>query len=1142
MLDNIKNVLAAADRLRHLLDRTGIVNGKVSGCVWAALGLFTCAAWGQSTFGSLIGTVTDPSGGTVSTCIVTVTNKDTSSQRRTVTDRNGTYSLVNLEPGKYQIEIQAAGFERALYPSIEVQARQTVRIDASVTLATQTQAVTVTEAPETVINTDVSSIAETKTGKELNDLPIALGSRAAGSTSPISTLTTQPGVQTDATGNLSVAGSKPSMLSVSVDGISSVSPRNSAPLSELFPSFGAIAEIRVSEINNTAEYGGVSDITTTSRGGSNAFHGGIFENLQNTAFNARNLFSATKPKLNMNDFGAFVGGPVSLPKLYHGRDRTFFFMSYEGLRLPRESVITQSVPSLALRSGDLSVYSTRTIKDPTTGLAFPGNRIPLNRISPISLRALDLLFPLPNTGAPNAISNNFTTNLPTPITSNQGDVRLDQNITSRQTAFARFTYKRRDVSNTPTYSVLAGATRVPENDFGLTAAHNFVITPNLVNEVRAGFNGMHSSTFNSSVAKNLISSLGFTGIPDPPDGSGSPTFNISGFTRGAFTTSSISRANTIQALDNLTWIKGRHTLKFGGDYRYMTAYFSNVFATSRAGSYTFNGSVTNSSIGSPYAAFLLGVPDISALATVKAPDTSSFGRAYATYAQDDWKPTSRLTINFGLRWEYHPAFQDKLNNVANFLPDVQTVVNGTTVKGAVVIPDKASGYINPDFAAAIAPTPILTASQAGLPQSLHYSKKTDFAPRVGFAYRPFGNDKTVIRGGYGRYIETLLSALITAGWAVEASSVGSYTQTLVNGKPTLTFPYAFPSNLSQPGTATFEYASDVHYRDPYVDQWNLTVERDLGFGTSLRVSYDGNHGSQLGYSANANQIRTNTIGFAAARSAAPFPIWAHITDYLNGARSNYNAGTVAVNKRFSKGVQFLGSYAFAKNLSNGAGYNPTAFTGEAGGMVSDPYNINLDYGNVAYTRRHRFLATFLYDLPFGQNHLFFNNANRLTQQLIGGWQLSGVVLAQTGPFLTVLSSGADPGGTNFPNLESSVVRADSVSGVALYPANQTVSSWISPAAFAVPQNNIGRFGNSAVGSVVGPGTQAVSLSLFKSVSVTERLHLQIGAAASNLFNHPNYAAPALDVNTPASFGTISSLQSQENGGPRSLQLTARISF
>src|SRR5439155_1508046 len=202
--------------------------------------------------------------------------------------------------------------------------------------------------------------------------------------------------------------------------------------------------------------------------------------------------------------------------------------------------------------------------------------------------------------------------------------------------------------------------------------------------------------------------------------------------------------------------------------------------------------------------------------------------------------------------------------------------------------------------------------------------------------------------------ETLLSALITAGWAVEASEVGSYTNTIVNGKPTLSFPYAFPSNLSQPGVATFEYASALHYKDPYVQQWNLTVERDLGWHTAVRASYDGNHGSDLGYSINLNQVPANTAGFSAVKASAPYPIWAHITQYVNGARSNYNAGTLTVNKRFSQGLQFQNSYVFAKNLGNGAGYSPIGFTGEAGGRVTDPQNTGLDYGNTAYTPRDSF--------------------------------------------------------------------------------------------------------------------------------------------------------------------------------------------
>jgi hypothetical protein len=1064
--------------------------------------------------------------------MVTAVNSETTARRSTLTTAAGEYTLVNLEPGTYEIVVEAPGFARAVFSKLALESRQTMRVNAALAVSSQKETVNVMDAGDTVVTTDTSAISNSKQGKELLDLPIAIASRGSGSTSPISTLTTQAGVQTDSSGNLSVAGAKPSMLSVSVDGISSVSPRSSAPIAELFPSFGAIAEIRVSEINNAAEFGGVSDITTTSRGGSNRFHGGLFNNFQNTALNARNTFSATVPKLDMNDFGVFVGGPVRVPKVYRAKDKTFFFVSYEGLRLAKENVLLESVPSLALRSGDLSAY--KSFKDPDSGAAFPNNLIPASRINPISARALQAYYPLPNTGAPGAIANNYALNFPTPISSNQGDIRLDQNISSRQTAFARFTYKKRDVQNAPTGSVYAGATVAPEIDSGFSAAHNFIISSSLVNEVRGGFNQTLSSSSNQTSAVQMIQALGLTGIPDPPPGSGGPSFSITGFQAASFGSSSVSKGNTLQFIDNLTWIRNRHTFKFGGDYRYMTALFNNVFASSRAGSFSFNNSVTSGIIGNPYAAFLLGVPDSSSLATVKNPDTFSYGNSYAFYGQDDWKATARLTVNFGIRWEYHPSFNDHYNNIADFLPDYTSVINGQTVRGAVVVPDSGMKWINPDFVASIAPTPILSASQAKLPQSLHYSQKTSFAPRIGFAWRPFGDEKTVIRGGVGRYVETLLSALITAGWAVAASEVGSYTNAVANGKAAYSFPYPFPPNLSQPGVATFEYASALHYRDPYVTQWNLTIERSLGLGAAIRVTYDGSHGGELGYSINANQVPVNTVGFNAVKDSAPFPIWAHITDYVNGARSNYDALTIAVNKRLSHGLQLQSSYAFTKNLSNGAGYAPSGFTGEAGGRVTDPQNINLDYGNVAFTRRHRFLSTFSYDLPFRAK-------NPLVNRILGGWQTAGVFLFQTGPFLTVTASGADPMGTNFPNLEGAG-RADIVPGASWLPQAQSINSWVNAGAFAIPANNIGRAGNSSIGSVIGPGTQAVSLSLFKTLRIREASAFQLGAAASNLFNHPNYGTPGLNIASSSTFGKITSLQTQENGGPRSLQLTARIIF
>ncbi len=300
-------------------------------------------------------------------------------------------------------------------------------------------------------------------------------------------MTTQPGVQTDSTGtNISVAGTKPSMLSVSIDGISSMGARTNGVITEMFPSFNSIAEIRVSEINNSAEYGGVSDITTISKSGSNTLHGGAFENIQNSDLNARNRFATTKPIVKLNDFGAYGGGKI-------WKDKTFFFMSYEGLRLPKQTTLTESVPSPALRSGNLSAYST-PVYMPGTGTPFPNNQIPPSMISPVAANALTALFPLPNAGSATAISNNFIVNAPTPISSDQADLRLDHAINSKMTVFARGTYKIRSIESTPTGSYLLGPIQTPEIDFGYTVAFNYIIRPNLINEARGGFNGNHTAT------------------------------------------------------------------------------------------------------------------------------------------------------------------------------------------------------------------------------------------------------------------------------------------------------------------------------------------------------------------------------------------------------------------------------------------------------------------------------------------------------------------------------------------------------------------------------------------------------------------------------------------------------------------------
>jgi hypothetical protein len=1101
-------------------------------CVVLILTFGAIASFAQSTFGTIVGTVKDATGALMPGVVITIENIGTSVTRSTMADENASYSFQNLEPGTYKLTMMAPGFQVAEYTSIQLLARQTIRIDGLLAVATQAESVSVvSDAAPPVIATEVSNIAETKTSKELFDLPIAIGSRALGSTSPITTLTTQVGVQVDNSGALSVAGSKPSMLSVSVDGISTMSVRNNAAAPELFPSFGTIAEIRVSEVNNAAEYGGVSDVTTVSKGGSNQFHGGLFENHINTALNARNPFSVAKTPVIMNNYGAFAGGPVR-------KDKTFFFTSFEGLQLPRSTFLLLSVPSVPLRNGDLSAYSA-AIKDPQTGRPFPLNQIDPGRFSPVSKAALQYLWPLPNIGAPNALANNYSINIPTPISSSQGDFRVDENLSSRQTMFVRGTYKDRSVDNAPANTTIAGATHQPERDVTMTLAHNFIISPRLINELRLGASDVRVLTSTGISAGDIISKVGAQ-VPDPPSGNVTPTFSITGFVSTATSASAVSRSRTVQLLDNLSWSGGAHSLKFGGDIRGLSAYFSNVFASNRAGRYTFNGSVTNSIIGNPFAAFLLGIPDTTGLGEVTSPDSNGHAIHYAFYAQDDWKPSSRLTVNLGMRWEYHPPFFDRLNNMAVFKPDVYTVVNGVLVHGAVIVADKGMSLVHPLFAATIAPTPIISASQAGLPQELHTSQKTSFGPRIGFAWRATSDGKTVIRGGYGRFIEAMLGTLTSAGWAVEASDIGIFTNSIVNGQPTLTFPYPLPANLAQPGTQDFELSADINYHDPSMHQWNLTIERELKANIGIRLSYDGSHGSNLGYTQNIAQIPSNTIGFAAAKNFSPFPLFSKIAQESTGARSNYNAVTIAANKRFSHGLQFASNYVFTKNLSNGQGYNPTSFASQAGGTVSDPQNLNLDYGNVAFTRRHRFLTTFLYELPVGRKGFLLKDTNKIVNDVVGGWQLSGVLLYQTGPFMTVVAPGADPQGVNFANLIGAP-RADRIPGVPLYPANKGVTGWINKAAFAVPQNNIGRQGSSPLSSLVGPGTQAVSLSLFKSFNITEGVRFQLGAAASNAFNHPNYAVPNLNYGT-APFGTITNVQSAEGTGPRQFQITSRVTF
>jgi hypothetical protein len=1161
------------------------------------LAIATVPLIAQSTYGTILGTVQDSTGAVVPGAQVTLLNTGTMAKRVITSDGAGNYAFSNIDVGTYSVTISATGFKTETVPSIPLTARETRRVDGSLKPGDQTQSVEVVSDYVTVINTDVSNLAETKVGEELVDLPVAIYSRSTGSTSPIDTLTTEDGVQTDSSGNLMVEGTTPALLSVTIDGISSVGVEYSGPVNEMFPSFNSIEEIRVSESNNNAEFSGVADITTVSKAGTNSYHGGVFENLENTVMNSGIpvAFAPSKPKIIMNDFGGTLGGPLVIPHIYNGTNKTFFFASFEALRLPRETSDVISVPSENMRNGNLTSYlanqGVAAIYQPDGVTSIDPANVP---ISTIAANVLKYLYPEPNYGSPDSYVNNYRENFATPISANQGDIRFDQTISSKQNVFARFSYKNRQVSSAPNLTCtfnfcqtaggpMQGTYNTPEIDEGLTFAHNYLFNPRLLNEFRGGFNAQHTSANQHFSTSQLLSQVDITGVPQPDlDWSEAPQVLINGFVATGGGNPTRQRGQIIELLDNVTWTKQKHSLKFGVDFKRLTDHDDNVYGNYRSGWYVFNGSsAVGTAIGDTFTSFLLGYPDATDVSTTNKPSMNGLGYSYAFYGQDDWKVTSNLTLNLGLRYELHPPLTDTGHNTAFFLPDYNGAgtVTGSTVHGAVVVPNaQALSFESTQFIAAISPTPTLTAAQAGIPSGLRFTGRTDFGPRIGLAWRPFGNDKTVIRGGWGRFIETPLGFSLVSGFGVDASYVGVFNQAYQSGSVTPLLSFSNPFNSaaagSSTGTAGFYWAFPIHYKDPSVQEWNLTLEKDLGHGIGARLSYTGSHGSNLETMVDLNQVPANSLGYYSPDSAPvasgscitddgsqvadhrPYPCWSVIQSVANAAESNYNSATAELSRHNSKSLTYDVSYTFTRDLSDAEGATPNGLAGVSGGdaggsFVTDRFHPRLDYGNVAYDRKHRFLATYLYSLPFGKGQKLLNSG-ALLNKFVGEWQLGGVAILQSGPFLTPFESSSDPAGTNILTTVGQT-RADFTRGKLVYPAKRTANAWlVAPcpdlqgvdqcnSAFSIPDSNRGYFGTAGVGSVVGPGTINFSMSLMKSVDLYRTAKFQFSMEAANVFNHRNYQPPNMQVDS-GNFGTITGLQSAEGAGPRSIEVAGRITF
>jgi len=1108
--------------------------------------LIPAAIYGQSTFGTILGTVTDETGAVIPGAKIVITSQGESTTRELVTDAQGNYEALNLKAGVYNVSAENAGFKIFRATNLQLNARQVLRVNAALQVGQISDSVSVT-ANASVVTTDTGSISTSFGSKEVLELPANF--RGAGNTTPYTLLSYQAGVQSDNGFGFSIQGALPGQTEFSLDGISTKSTAGSSPLSDVFPSAEGISEMKVQGVGNNAEFGQVGDVTTTSRAGTNQFHGSLFEYMQNRAFDANAFGATSKPAKVANDFGGSVGGPIF-------RNRTFFFATFENMRYATGTSLQGTVPTEAMRAGNFSKEVT-TLTDPFTGKPFTNNQIPSSMLNPTTLQAVSY-YPLPNYGATDVMkSGNYRANAPAPINSWQYDARVDETLTQKQSLFGRFSYKNSD-RTIPLLFKLPESTSY-NNSRSLVVSHNYAITSTMLNEARFGFSLSNGATTYGFNGPAITKTYGLLNLP-PLTFNGLTAFNFGGATSNfGYGKAGFTFSHSYQWSDNFTWSKGRHTMKFGMDLRRLRAQTALSFTGSdNYANFDFDGRYS----GSDVADFMLGVPYHSAYASVKQ-DNDGISWHYAFFAQDSYKVNSKLTLEYGLRWEYHPPFLDLGSDITNFDRTVP-------VTGRVIIPStqQALDITAPGFLQSINAcpgpswngipcTPFLQAKNADWPETLRFSQKKDFNPRFGFAYRPFNNNKTVIRGGAGRYTMAIMGGVFYSLTGISSSDVREFSNSFTNGVPLFKLPQISPGGSgvtsTSYGNAYFGTANDPNFKDPYSLQWNLSVERDLGWNTGLRISHIGLRSVQMPWAPDLNQPKNSTTPFAQRPlTDRPFPYWGRIYTRDTGANGIYTALQTELNHHMRSGLAFDFSWTWAKNLSDAAGPAPTSWASETGGgRVTNSLDRRGDRGNVYATRRHRWLTTLSYALPIGKGRTYLADINPVANAIIGGWRLSSIFLVQTGPFLTPTMSGGDPSGTNGPSRGTQ--RPDRVGDGSL--ANPTADAWLDRAAFVCPGRTpgasnqfncsvtpIARFGNAGVGTLVGPGTVNLSMGFGKDFPISENVKVKFEATFSNLPNHPNLADPSTMNITSSSFGRITSARGADSGGNRTGQMSFRIEF
>jgi hypothetical protein len=1055
--------------------------------------------------------VTDSTDAVVAGAKVAVVNIDTGLRRELTTNDQGFYTAPTLPVGRYKISASRAGFSNAEVPEIKLDVSQTARIDFTLKTGSVTESIEVTAAAA-LIDSETTTVGQVIDNKRIVELPLNgrnyldLASLTAG---------TNPGRggRTQGEGGFSASGQHIYQVQVSIDGVDNSSVASGGPLGfeaqAVKPSVDAVGEFRVVTNNLSAEYGTRmgGQVFVNIKSGTNQFHGTAFEFLRNSNLDGTNFFANRagnkKPTYKQNQFGGTFGGPIR-------KDKTFFFGSFEGTRTRLGRSFVSTVPVDELRRGDFN--RIRPVFDPATTVGtpasftrqpFPGNVIPANRWDPLFPKLLDL-YPRPNNGT--GIANNYFFAPSEKNDVDSYDFKGDHNISDRQRFSARYSKRTRDRYEPgplplPADGGLATTTNVDSHS--VAATHSATLGATGTNEFRFGFSRI-ISRFDIPYDTSLFDQFGIKGIPKVSN-PGSNDRGLSRFTPAGYTEigsrsfwPNFNNMDLFQLTDTLYKNIGKHNVRIGGEFRRQN--ISRLAARFARGQFAFNREFTanpanRAATGDGLAEFMLGMAAGGTIGNENGEDM--WANTIAGFIQDDWKITPRLTLNLGMRYDIFYAATFVQNNVSRFIPDLTNTGANARLQQVKVNPGDC-GCRN---------------------------DKNNFAPRLGLAWK--ANEKMVVRAGAGVIYAQPDSIQVGARLANQAPDfVEIGFGTLDRIVPRLTLSGGFPAvqlpATAVPGPALVGLEIPQEFLPTqYSQQWFLDVQQQLPFDTLLTVGYNGNGTRQMLAGVDFNLPFDIAPGPTPVASRRLWPFYTSVTRQLPVGRLSYNAMTVKVEKRFSKGLTFLSAYTWSKTIDN---VDETLSNSGVGALK--PWDRNLNRGRSTTDLRHNYVVSASYELPFGKGKTFMN-ANRAADLVFGGWQLGGILTLQTGLPFTVNSGGGitNAGGADRPNR---------IADGNLPKDRQSIDRWFDLAAFTTQAQFT--YGNSGRNILDGPGNRNVDLSLAKSFAVTEKVRVQFRAESFNATNTANFGFPGANINA-AGVGTITSAAE-----PRRVQFALKAVF